>query len=61
MMMANQDQPQKPQQPLSLSSIRLGSRQPAVLAEFYEKFFGRPADYENGPFICGWVPVASSA
>lgn len=50
--MSNQDQPQKPEQPLplSLTSIRIGSSQPMVLAEFYEKFFDRPADYENGPF-----------
>ena len=37
-------------QPLSLTSIRVGSSQPAVLAEFYEKFFGRPPDMHNGPF-----------
>ncbi|MEP7355767.1 MAG: VOC family protein [Anaerolineales bacterium] len=50
--MSVQDQPQKLGQPVSLSltSVRIGSGQPAVLAEFYEKFFGRPADYENGPF-----------
>src|SRR5258706_7364300 len=47
--MANQDNPQTPQQ-LSLTSIRVGSTQPAVLAEFYAKFFGRPADFERGPF-----------
>src|SRR3979409_747887 len=47
--MANQDNSQKPQ-PLSLTSIRIGSSQPKVLAEFYEKFFGRPADVQNGPF-----------
>src|SRR5258708_30888870 len=48
-MMANPEQPQTPQ-PLSLTSIRVGSSQPALLAEFYEKFFGRPADVQNGPF-----------
>ena len=47
--MTTQDKPQTPQ-PLSLSSIRVGSSQPAVLAEFYAKFFGRPADVHNGPF-----------
>ena len=47
--MIDQDQPQLPQ-PLSLTSIRIGSSQPKVLAEFYEKFFGRPADVQNGPF-----------
>ena len=41
--MIDQDQPQPPQS-LSLTSIRIGSSQPKVLAEFYEKFFGRPAD-----------------
>lgn len=48
-MMANPDKPQTPQS-LSLTSIRIGSSQPAVLAAFYEKFFGRPADVQNGPF-----------
>ncbi len=47
--MTTQDKPQTPQ-PLSLTSIRVGSTQPAVLAEFYAKFFGRPADVQNGPF-----------
>lgn len=47
--MANPEQPQTAQ-PLSLTSIRVGSSQPALLAEFYEKFFGRPADVQNGPF-----------
>ena len=46
--MTHQDKDQTPQ-PLSLTSIRIGSSQPAVLAEFYEKFFGRPADIQNGP------------
>jgi predicted enzyme related to lactoylglutathione lyase len=47
--MTQQDNAQTPQ-PLSLTSIRVGSSQPAVLAEFYEKFFGRPPDIQNGPF-----------
>ncbi len=47
--MTAQDQPQQPQ-PLSLTSIRIGSSQPKVLAEFYEKFFGRPADFQQGVF-----------
>jgi hypothetical protein len=47
--MSDQDQP-RPPQPLSLTSIRIGSRQPKVLAEFYEKFFGRPPDFQQGVF-----------
>ena len=56
--MTTQDKPQTPQ-PLSLTSIRVGSTQPAVLAEFYEKFFGRPADVQNGPFHM-WLGGGSS-
>ncbi len=56
--MTTQDKPQTPQ-PLSLTSIRVGSHQPAVLAEFYEKFFGRPADVHNGPFHM-WLGAGSS-
>jgi len=44
------DQEQAQPQALSLTSIRVGSHQPEVLAEFYMKFFGRPADMHNGPF-----------
>ena len=47
--MSNSDKPQT-LQPLSLTSVRVGSQQPAVLAEFYAMFFGRPADVQNGPF-----------
>ena len=47
--MTDKDQPQQPQ-PLSLTSIRIGSSQPKVLAEFYAKFFGRPADFQQGVF-----------
>jgi len=36
--------------PLSLTSVRVGSHQPAVLAAFYTRLFGRPADMHNGPF-----------
>ena len=57
-MMANPERPQTPQ-PLSLTSVRVGSSQPAVLAEFYEKFFGRPADVHNGPFHM-WLGSGSS-
>src|SRR5260370_25898443 len=48
-MRANPEPPQPPQ-PLSLPSTRVGSTQPALLAEFYEKFFGQPADIQNAPF-----------
>ena len=47
--MTDKDQYQQ-LQPLSLTSIRIGSTQPKVLAEFYEKFFGRPADFQYGDF-----------
>ena len=47
--MTNPDQPPTPPA-LSLTSIRIGSSQPMVLAEFYEKFFGRPADLQYGVF-----------
>src|SRR5882724_4670449 len=35
---------------LNLNSIMIGTAQPNVLAEFYEKVFGRPADMNEG----GW-------
>jgi len=45
--MTNQDNSQK----LNLNSIMLGTSQPQVLGEFYEKVLGRPADMsEEG----GW-------
>lgn len=40
---------------LNLNSIMIGTRQPRVLAEFYEKVLGKPADMvdeENG--FWGW-------
>jgi predicted enzyme related to lactoylglutathione lyase len=38
---------------LKLSSIMIGSEQPKVLAEFYEKIFGKPVDWvEDGWY--GW-------
>lgn len=38
---------------LKLASIMIGSAQPKVLAEFYEKVFGKPADWaEEGWW--GW-------
>lgn len=43
--MANQRQ-----SALNLNSIMIGTAQPSVLAEFYEKVFGRPADMSEG----GW-------
>jgi hypothetical protein len=33
---------------LNLSSIMFGSMQPKVLADFYEKVFGKPADMVEG-------------
>ena len=33
---------------LNLNSIMIGTAQPKVLAEFYEKVFGRPADMTEG-------------
>lgn len=38
---------------LNLSSIMLGTMQPDVLAPFYEKVIGRPADMVEGGFF-GW-------
>ena len=35
---------------LNLNSIMIGTAQPGVLAAFYEKVFGRPADMSEG----GW-------
>ena len=40
---------------LNLNSVMIGTKQPKVLATFYEKVFGKPADMvddENGFF--GW-------
>jgi predicted enzyme related to lactoylglutathione lyase len=49
-MMANQDNPQNQphQSALNLNSIMMGTAQPRVLAAFYEKVFGRPADMVEG-------------
>ncbi len=35
---------------LNLNSVMIGSMQPKVMAEFYEKVFGKPADMVEG----GW-------
>ncbi len=56
--MAMQDQTQDKtttQQPptLNLNSIMIGTSQPKVLAEFYQKFFGRAADMSDGDWA-GW-------
>ena len=57
--MATQDHTQHPtptQQPastLNLNSILIGTAQPEVLAEFYEKVLGRPADMNEGGYY-GW-------
>ncbi len=57
--MATQDQTQNqtPSQqrtsPLNLNSILIGTSQPEVLAAFYEKVLGRPADMTEGRYY-GW-------
>ncbi len=57
--MATQDQTQNPtstQPPsstLNLNSIMIGTAQPQVLAAFYEKVLGRPADMTEGGYY-GW-------
>lgn len=38
---------------LSLSSVMIGSSQPQVLADFYEKVFEKPADMVDGDWH-GW-------
>lgn len=38
---------------LNLNSIMVGSMQPKVMAEFYEKVFGKPADMTEGDWS-GW-------
>src|SRR3989304_1205326 len=38
---------------LNLNSIMIGSMQPKVLAEFYEKVFGKPADWAEDIWY-GW-------
>ncbi len=38
---------------LSLSNVMIGSPQPKVLAEFYEKVFGKPADWVDAGWY-GW-------
>lgn len=38
---------------LNLNSLMIGSMQPKVLGEFYEKVFGRKADMEEGGWY-GW-------
>jgi predicted enzyme related to lactoylglutathione lyase len=50
-----QDQPSTQQQSstLNLNSILIGTSQPAALAAFYEKVFGRPADMSEGGYF-GW-------
>lgn len=56
--MAAQNQTQnrpstQPQSTLNLNSIMIGSAQPQVLADFYAKVFGRPADMNDGGYW-GW-------
>lgn len=38
---------------LNFSSLMIGTSQPKVLAEFYEKVFNRPADMNEGGWF-GW-------
>lgn len=38
---------------MNLSSVMIGSQQPKVLAEFYEKVFGRPPDWADAGYY-GW-------
>ncbi len=49
----NRPSTQQPQATLNLNSIMIGSAQPTVLADFYAKFFGKPADMNDGSFF-GW-------
>src|SRR5690348_8552108 len=44
---------------LNLNSIMIGTSQPDVLAEFYQKVFARPADMHDGTFY-GWQAGSSS-
>src|SRR5690242_2291043 len=48
--MTNQDNLQTPQRvaTLNLNSLMIGTAQPKVLADFYAKVFGRPADMIEG-------------
>jgi predicted enzyme related to lactoylglutathione lyase len=48
----NQSPTQQPTT-LNLNSILIGTAQPKVLAEFYAKVFGRPADMNDGGYS-GW-------
>jgi predicted enzyme related to lactoylglutathione lyase len=49
----NQPATQQSSSTLNLNSILLGTAQPKVLAEFYAKVFGRPADMNDGGYF-GW-------
>ena len=49
----NQPATQQPPSTLNFNSILMGTSQPKVLAEFYEKVFGRPADMSDGGYS-GW-------
>ena len=44
---------------LNFNSIMIGTSQPAVLAEFYQKVFARPADMNDGTFYA-WNAGSSS-
>ncbi len=49
----NQTSTQQPSSTLNLNSIMIGTAQPQVLAAFYEKVLGRPADMTEGGYY-GW-------
>ena len=44
---------------LNLNSVMIGTSQPTVLAEFYQKVFARPADMNDGTFYA-WNAGSSS-
>jgi predicted enzyme related to lactoylglutathione lyase len=44
---------------LTFNSIMIGTSQPTVLAEFYQKVFARPADMHDGTFYA-WNAGSSS-
>ena len=44
---------------LNFNSIMIGTSQPDVLEEFYQKVFARPADMHDGAFY-GWQAGSSS-
>jgi predicted enzyme related to lactoylglutathione lyase len=49
----NRTSTQQPTSTLNLNSIMIGTARPDVLAAFYEKVLGRPADMHDGGYY-GW-------